>query len=497
MSTPERFRAWAICFSLIWLGLIPQGQSQPLREPLARASTNFAYPRFSDWKSACDRLPSNIALGSGLPPKHLLPLKNFQAFNDVLEAYFQLSKTGQLRELAAWLGEKPQASQFFNTDASYFSKPPIPFQPFVQRLIIPAGAEALFHGDFHGDIHSLVAWIDWLNQQGYLRDFKIVRPNAYLIFLGDYTDRGRYGIEVLYTVLRLKLENPDRVVMVRGNHEDINLAARYGFLEEGQSKYGRDFDVRRVMRLYDFLPVVLYLGSGDNFLQCNHGGMEPGFDPRGLLEAPAPVGFQFLGRLRQRQFFAQPEKWVQQLGPEAKKAIDKEFLDFQPESPTAPTTLGFMWNDFSVISSEPQLVLDYGRALVYGDRATRFVLENSSTPTKQLRAVFRAHQHSSVINPMMQRLKASQGVYRHWQEADNAGRLQASSAILANYLEHAEERKLPPYSVWTFNVSPDSVYGKGCDFHFDAFGILTVAPKFEDWKLRVVNLTVKTPAAVK
>jgi hypothetical protein len=49
---------------------------------------------------------------------------------------------------------------------------------------------------------------------------------------------------------------------------------------------------------------------------------------------------------------------------------------------------------------------------------------------------------------------------------------------------------VPANSVWTFNVSPDSVYGDGCEFSFDTFGILTTAQSVDDWKLRVINLPV-------
>ena len=62
----------------------------------------------------------------------------------------------------------------------------------------------------------------------------LAKPNTYMVFLGDYTDRGNYGIEVLYTMLRLKLANPEQVFMARGNHEDIQMIASYGFLAECQ-----------------------------------------------------------------------------------------------------------------------------------------------------------------------------------------------------------------------------------------------------------------------
>ena len=61
---------------------------------------------------------------------------------------------------------------------------------------------------------------------------------TYMVFLGDYVDRGFYGTEVLYTIMMLKIANPEKVILLRGNHEDhrqypvwmINLTqiSRYG-----------------------------------------------------------------------------------------------------------------------------------------------------------------------------------------------------------------------------------------------------------------------------
>src|SRR5437868_8246546 len=131
--------------------------------------------------------------------------------------------------------------------------------------MVPEGSEVFFHADLHGDIRSLLVEVAWLNEHGFLRDFSVARTNFYLVFLGDYTDRGAYGVEVLYTLLRLKLANPEKVFLLRGNHEEASMHTRYGFFEEGQAKYGAKFEERKVVRAYDFLSVVLYLGSGGNF----------------------------------------------------------------------------------------------------------------------------------------------------------------------------------------------------------------------------------------
>jgi hypothetical protein len=493
--------------SLFLVSPLIQGQLATNAVPRATGASNAApatarfapatYPTFAEWKAACDRLPTNRSLKQRLPAASLLPLKNFGQFAEVLDAFLRLEKNSALASSSAWLGQGPLTPQFFNTDATYFFKPPIPFQPFVQRALVPPGTELLFHGDLHGDIHALVAWVDWLNRNGYLRDFTIVRPDVYLVFLGDYTDRGLYGIEVLYTMLRLKVENPDRVLLVRGNHEDVSLAARYGFIAECRGKFGDAFDLKHVMRLYDFLPLALYLGCETNVIQCNHGGMEPGFNPRALLDAPDQVQFQLLGRLNQQQFLKEHPDFASALPNQTRRLMQAALLDYQPQSPTEPLVIGFMWNDFSVVRGEPQFDFDPGRAFVYGESTTKYLLNYFSTGQRHVQAVFRAHQHATILNGMMRRLKVGHGVYRHWQENDSLGLMDADLPVIAQKIELSEERRIPPLSVWTFNVVPDSVYGEACDFSFDTFGILTTAAAFENWKLRVVNQTTYTEPKTK
>ncbi len=44
--------------------------------------------------------------------------------------------------------------------------------------------------------------------------------------------------------------------------------------------------------------------------------------------------------------------------------------------------------------------------------------------------------------------------------------------------------------MWTFNVAPDSYYGRGNSYKFDTYGVLTIGDAFTDWKLRVVYQAV-------
>ena len=453
----------------------------------SRATATAVGKPFAEWSAAVRKLPGNRELKGRAPSKELLPLQKFREFDVVLSAFLEHSRTGLLSQAGIWLGNAPE-QQFFDTSRAYFQRGSAgaKFRPFAQKLSVPEGSQVFFHGDFHGDVQSFITALEWLNEQKYLDGFRIVPGNFYMVFLGDYTDRGLFGVEVLYTLMQLKLANPDRVFMARGNHEDISLLARYGFLQEGRYKYGAEFDIARIARAYDFLPVVIYLEGGTNVLQCNHGGMEPGFKPAALLDSVGSVRFQLLGKLNQKDFLTEHPHWPGGATSERALAM-RAFQNHEPEDPVSPTVLGFMWNDFTVQANEPQFALDPDRAFIFGQQATRAVLQSASTTNRTLQAVFRAHQHSGILNPMMRRLVASRGLFRHWQEKDSAGLLNSAPEQLATVLDKGENRSIPPGSVWTFNVAPDSVYGEGCKFTFDTFGIVTTASKFEDWRVRVVN----------
>ncbi|HAV64366.1 MAG TPA: hypothetical protein DCY13_18610 [Verrucomicrobiales bacterium] len=471
---PFRLLRLGLVLLLSWAGLI---------------HAEDAVPTYAEWRENCAKLPTNRKLGARVAPAELLPLKSFAELDRMLNEFIGHSLGAPLATSSNWVGEVPDRATFFNPLRGWFVEPAIPFEPFARKLALPAGSRVVLQGDLHGDIHSLLAVLDRLNDRKWLDGFKVVPDDLHLVFLGDYTDRGMYGVEVLYTLLRLKVANPERVHFCRGNHEELDLVARYGFLAEGQAKFGRSFNAGKILRAYDFLPVVTYLGSGTNFAQVNHGGMEPGFVPGELLEAPGRERYQLLGRLRQAAYLERNPAWLTNdtvAGAEARR----ELRDFTPLTPTLPSVIGFMWNDFTVFSDESVFTRDPGRAFVFGEAATRHILQTAGKGASRVRTVIRAHQHSGIPNPLMRRLVASRGLFRHWQETNSPGAAMAGAESLAAAVETKASRTIPEGSVWTFNVSPDSVYGLGCGFGFVTFGVLHLADRFEDWRIEVESFDV-------
>ncbi len=82
-------------------------------------------------------------------------------------------------------------------------------------------------GDIHGQFFDLVHMIS-----------KIGDPSAInYLFLGDYVDRGIFSVETIILLLAMKMAHPDRVFLLRGNHESRGMTEYFTFREEVLEKF--------------------------------------------------------------------------------------------------------------------------------------------------------------------------------------------------------------------------------------------------------------------
>ncbi len=85
-------------------------------------------------------------------------------------------------------------------------------------------------GDLHGDFGHIENVLQNLEKKGkYDPNSGELSENTYLIFLGDYIDRGPNSIKNLFYLTNLKANNPQQVFLLRGNHEYENIYSGYGF----------------------------------------------------------------------------------------------------------------------------------------------------------------------------------------------------------------------------------------------------------------------------
>eukprot|EP01062_Namystynia_karyoxenos_P028954 TRINITY_DN2184_c2_g1_i1.p1 TRINITY_DN2184_c2_g1~~TRINITY_DN2184_c2_g1_i1.p1 ORF type:complete len:691 (+),score=219.33 TRINITY_DN2184_c2_g1_i1:98-2074(+) len=153
-------------------------------------------------------------------------------------------------------------------------------EPLYQKVRSPCYVFGDIHGNFR-DLHY------FLNNIVNFQDLHYTPSNV--LFLGDYVDRGPYGLECTILLLALKLSCPGQVTMLRGNHEDplVNGDIRhYGntaFLKQCQSLFGaqQGHDVwKRVNEVFRQLPLAADI---DDKIFCTHGGLpryNGGYDDR-------------------------------------------------------------------------------------------------------------------------------------------------------------------------------------------------------------------------
>jgi serine/threonine-protein phosphatase 2B catalytic subunit len=98
-------------------------------------------------------------------------------------------------------------------------------------------------------------------------------PNCNMLFLGDYVDRGNYSIEVITFLYCLKINYPQEITMLRGNHESSAMTEHFTFRDEVIRKYDGDESVYNLfVESFEALPIAADV-NGDYL--CMHGGISP------------------------------------------------------------------------------------------------------------------------------------------------------------------------------------------------------------------------------
>ena len=130
-----------------------------------------------------------------------------------------------------------------------------------QKMLVELEAPLHVCGDIHGQYYDLLRIFEHC---GY--------PGEYnYLFLGDYVDRGKQSLETVCLLLCYKIKYPEKVTLLRGNHESSVTNRIYGFYDECKRRYNIRL-WKAFTDLFNYLPVAALI---DDKILCMHGGLSP------------------------------------------------------------------------------------------------------------------------------------------------------------------------------------------------------------------------------
>jgi len=143
-------------------------------------------------------------------------------------------------------------------------------EPTLLRLDPPVYVIGDLHGNYKDFAYFAQAFGLWTSAEF---------VPARFLFLGDYVDRGLHSIETLAFVLSLKVRYPDKIFLLRGNHEcseingDEELYMSGSFKSQCKLTYGmRDGEElwNAFNRCFDMMPLAAVI---DDKVFCVHAGI--------------------------------------------------------------------------------------------------------------------------------------------------------------------------------------------------------------------------------
>lgn len=145
-----------------------------------------------------------------------------------------------------------------------------------QPMLIRIDAPAKVFGDIHGQYSDLMRFFDLWGAPCNPEEGKMnMEDNYNYVFLGDYVDRGSHSLETICLLLALKVKFPNKIVLLRGNHEDRWINQSFGFFDECENRLQENPDLpesvfNKINVLFEFFPLGCVI---QDLILCLHGGI--------------------------------------------------------------------------------------------------------------------------------------------------------------------------------------------------------------------------------
>ena len=130
-----------------------------------------------------------------------------------------------------------------------------------ENILLELKAPLHICGDIHGQFYDL---LNIFKNMGY--------PGEYnYLFLGNYVDFGKQSLEVICLLLCFKIKYPEKIYLLRGNHESSAINRINGFFDECKGRYNICL-WKSFSDLFNYLPIAALI---DEKIFCVHGGLSP------------------------------------------------------------------------------------------------------------------------------------------------------------------------------------------------------------------------------
>jgi hypothetical protein len=386
-----------------------------------------------------------------------------------------------------WMNEERPTKQYLMGDVGDFKiledvRASSLFTPFVEKHIISSKAKIAVIGDIHGDIETLVVTLEKLRQEGYLdKNYHIIVQDFYIIFIGDYTNRMPFSVEVMMLLYHVYEYNLGHVFLLRGNHEYaasnrefydqydyINNTNDVEGIETLLGEFARKFGIYYYPDLlywYDYLPLTCYLGckKGEkevvNFIQFCHSGLEIGFNPQKFLSCNG-VKFNKISHINRCDVIRKIllDKRFQGLHDKIKNSFEsikkthlkemvKSYTDFEKIGLNDPKNLndikfGSLWNGFIVEENDSGFEASLSHSNIqFGKHLTEYFMNLFSNSSAKILSIVRGNQDiNGQENPkeiccgMLSNIIKGRGCARQWDgmlyTLGDSGRLSGYQSFL-------------------------------------------------------------------